>query len=111
MLLKSHRLLRAIGLGLMFFLAVAAPCSANSYDPDPYDDMPPVVSVEFNYVVPSQLSVASIRGARTQAGFSRAALLQPAALHGFAALPAASETAIAHVFGLDSPQSVMPLRR
>jgi len=41
----------------MFFLAGAASCSSDSYDPDPYDDVPPVVTVEFNYVVPSQVNI------------------------------------------------------
>jgi len=111
MFLKSYRLLRAVVLGLMFFLAVTAPCSANSYDPDPYDDIPPVVSVEFNYLVPSQLSLASIRGARTQAEFSRTAVLQGDARYGSAALPATSEAAVISFFGQDSPQLVTPLRR
>ncbi len=43
-------------LGLMFFLAVTAACSCDSYDPDPYDNIPPVVTVEFNYLVP-QVSI------------------------------------------------------
>jgi hypothetical protein len=41
----------------MVFLAGAASCSTDSYDPDPYDDVPPVVTVEFNYVVPSQVNI------------------------------------------------------
>jgi hypothetical protein len=41
----------------MVFLAGAAPCSSDSYDPDPYDDVPPVVTVEFNYVVPNQVNI------------------------------------------------------
>jgi hypothetical protein len=43
----------------MFFLAGTASCWCDSYDPDPYDDIPPVVSVDFNYVVPSQITVRS----------------------------------------------------
>jgi hypothetical protein len=38
-------------------LAVTAACSCDSYDPDPYDNIPPVVTVEFNYLVPHQVSV------------------------------------------------------
>ncbi len=57
MFLPSHRSLRGIVLGLMFFLAGTACCWSDSYDPDPYDDIPPVVTVEFNYVVPSPVTV------------------------------------------------------
>src|SRR5437588_610701 len=57
MFLLSHRSLRCMVLGLMFFLAGTASCRCDSYDPDPYDDIPPVVTVDFNYVVPSQVTV------------------------------------------------------
>jgi hypothetical protein len=56
MYLLSHRSLRGFVLGLMFFLAGTASCWSDSYDPDPYDDIPPVVTVDFNYVVPSQVT-------------------------------------------------------
>jgi hypothetical protein len=52
MFLQAHRILRGVVLGLMFLLAAAASCSCDRYDPDPYDDIPPVVTVDFNYVVP-----------------------------------------------------------
>lgn len=61
MFLLSHRSLRGIVLGLMFFLAGTACCWSDSYDPDPYDDIPPVVTVEFNYVVPSPITVHAPR--------------------------------------------------
>ena len=57
MFLLSHRSLRGIVLGLMFFLAGTASCWSDSYDPDPYDDTPPVVTVEFNYVVPGRINI------------------------------------------------------
>lgn len=61
-----HRLIHNAILGLMFMLAVTAACSSDSYDPDPYDNIPPVVSVEFNYLVPHQTSIlrpaAQVRG-------------------------------------------------
>jgi hypothetical protein len=57
MLLLGHRFVRRSILGLMFFLAGAACCWSDSYDPDPYDDVPPVVTVEFNYVVPKRVSI------------------------------------------------------
>ena len=63
MYLLGHRCLRGLVLGLMLFLAGAAFCSTDSYDPDPYDDIPPVVTVEFNYVVPAQISHAIVRTA------------------------------------------------
>lgn len=57
MFLFCHRSVRGIVLGLMFFLAGTACCWSDSYDPDPYDDIPPVVTVDFNYVVPSTVTV------------------------------------------------------
>ena len=57
MFLLTHRFVRGIVLGLMFFLAGTACCWSDSYDPNPYDDIPPVVSVEFNYVIPNLVSV------------------------------------------------------
>jgi hypothetical protein len=57
MFLPIHRFIRGIVLGLMFFLAGTAYCSCDSYDPNPYDDIPPVVTVEFNYIVPAQVSI------------------------------------------------------
>jgi hypothetical protein len=57
MFLLAHRFLRGTVLGLMCFLAGAASCSCDSYDPNPYDDIPPVVTVEFNYVIPSGVAL------------------------------------------------------
>jgi hypothetical protein len=59
--LLSHRSLRGIVLGLMFFLAGTACCWSDSYDPDPYDNIPPVVTVDFNYVVPNPVNVRVLR--------------------------------------------------
>ena len=56
MFLLAHRWTRGFVLACTVFLAGAASCSSDSYDPDPYDDVPPVVTVEFNYVVPSQVN-------------------------------------------------------
>ena len=53
----------------MFFLAVIAACLSDSYDP--YDDTPPVVTVEFDYIVPSRIN---IRRPNTQAKTQMAAL-------------------------------------
>ncbi|HEY2498849.1 MAG TPA: hypothetical protein VGK24_17440 [Candidatus Angelobacter sp.] len=57
MFLPAHKIVRGMVLGLMFFLAGTAYCSCDSYDPDPYDDIPPVVTVEYNYVVPACISI------------------------------------------------------
>ena len=57
MIFGVHKLVRNAVLGLMFMLAVTATCLCDSYDPDPYDDVPPVVTVEFNYVVPYQANI------------------------------------------------------
>jgi hypothetical protein len=65
MFLLSNRLLRGIVLGLMFFLAGTACCWSDSYDPNPYDDIPPVVTVDFNYVVPSAITVRVPRAQAT----------------------------------------------
>jgi hypothetical protein len=55
--------LRRLVLGLMFFLAGTASCWSDAYDPDPYDSVPPVVTVEFNYVMPAQASIQISRAA------------------------------------------------
>jgi hypothetical protein len=57
MFLLAHKWIRGLVLGCMVFLAGTAFCSCDSYDPDPYDDTPPVVTVEFNYIIPGQVSI------------------------------------------------------
>ena len=57
MFLLAHRWLRGLVLGCMVLLAGTASFSSDSYDPDPYDDTPPVVTVEFNYVVPGRINI------------------------------------------------------
>src|SRR5438270_2208330 len=54
---------RVFVLGLMFFLAGTAFCSCDAYDPDPYDDVPPLVTVEFNYLLPGQGSIQVVHAA------------------------------------------------
>jgi hypothetical protein len=61
--LFNFRYFRGLVLGVMFFLAGTAFCWCDAYDPNPYDDIPPVVTVEFNYVVPAQTSVQSSHAA------------------------------------------------
>jgi hypothetical protein len=57
MFLLAHKWIRGLVLGCMVLLAGTASCSCSSYDPDPYDDVPPVVTVEFNYVVPGRINI------------------------------------------------------
>ena len=57
MFLLAHRWLRGLVFGCMVLLAGTAAFSSDSYDPDPYDDVPPVVTVEFNYVVPGRINI------------------------------------------------------
>jgi hypothetical protein len=107
--LQTHRYIRGIVLGLMFFLAGTAFCSSDSYDPNPYDDIPPVVTVEYNYVVPSLMS-------GRLAGMYHCERLSPAC-DGFQAqfMPTALEpfhierTASVSLHHLD--QQAIPLRR
>jgi hypothetical protein len=82
MFLLSHRSLRWIVLGLMFFLAGTASCWCDSYDPDPYDDVPPVVTVDFNYVVPSRVTV---HGSSTQVSAPQRIDVRVGQLQGFTA--------------------------
>lgn len=57
MFLLAHRWLRGLVLGCMVLLAGTASFSCDSYDPDPYDDVPPVVTVDYNYVVPGRINI------------------------------------------------------
>src|SRR5262245_13609197 len=57
MFLLAHRWLRGLVLACMVLLAGTASFSSDSYDPDPYDDDPPVVTVEFKYVLPGQVNI------------------------------------------------------
>jgi hypothetical protein len=66
MFLKAY--LRGTVLAMMFILAAAASCLSESYDPDPYDDAPPVVTLEFQYLVPEYASI------QMQNAFSRSHL-------------------------------------
>ena len=58
-LLFHYRYLRGTVFGLMIFLAGTAFCSYHGYDPDPYDDIPPLVIVDFNYLVTGQINQIS----------------------------------------------------
>jgi hypothetical protein len=51
-----RRYLRGAVLAVMFVLAAATTCLCDSYDPDPYDSTPPVVILQFQYLVPERAS-------------------------------------------------------
>jgi hypothetical protein len=84
MILGINKFVRNTVLCLMFMLAVTAACSCDSYDPDPYDNIPPVVTVEFNYLVPHQMSVlrpvAQVRGPQMSKWERNAWMVAPAVL-------------------------------
>ena len=109
MFLLAHRWLRGLVLGCMVILAGTASCSCDSYDPDPYDDTPPVVTVEFNYVVPGRVSIRrpqnqNKRPIRIDSGSNSRQLpfAETAGLYqSLAAFPSLH----------DSPQGAIPLRR
>jgi hypothetical protein len=48
---RCAKFVRLCALGLMLILSVAANCASESYDPDPYDNIPPV-TVDFEYLTP-----------------------------------------------------------
>src|SRR5512140_1250258 len=109
MFLLAHRWIRGLVLACMVFLAGAASFSSASYDPDPYDDVPPVVTVEFNYVVPNQVN---IRRPQNQDKHQFSLYLRTKSQR----LPYACATELRESeFGSplrhDSPQWVIPLRR
>ncbi len=54
------KFVRRCALGLMLVLSVAANCTSESYDPDPYDDTPPV-TVDFEYLTPHIATTPSRR--------------------------------------------------
>ncbi len=84
MSLGINKVVRNTVLSLMFMLAVTAACSCDSYDPDPYDNIPPVVTVEFNYLVPHQVSVlrpgAQVRVPQTSRSERNIWMVSPAVL-------------------------------
>jgi hypothetical protein len=91
------------------FLAGAASCSSDSYDPDPYDDVSPVVTVEFNYVVLIQVN---IRFPKNQDKHQFSLYARAKSRH----LPSACATELREPeFGSpflhNSPQWAIPLRR
>src|SRR5436309_14737952 len=108
MFLLSHRSLRCIVLGLMFFLAGTASSRCDSYDPDPYDDIPPVVTVDFNYVVPSQVTVL---GPSIQVNAPQRIVVRAGQLQGFTAPQLFLHSGIAFPLSQSPSNLLMPLRR
>jgi hypothetical protein len=105
MYMQVRKLIKAIVFGIMFFLAVTAPCTSETYDPDPYDGM--WVTVEFHYLVQSEASVKpSVRQIKTRKNTTYKAQIQHA---GAPFLIAFSEAAPSLSTG--SPQVLPPLRR
>src|SRR5262249_12250132 len=105
-----YRIARATVLGLMFFLAATAACTSDSYDPNPYDDIPPVVTVQFNYIVPSRVSVRRPNAqakVRHNTSFSVTTVPQATAASVAAVLEAQATPALL----MGAPQVVIPLRR
>lgn len=93
----------------MFFLAMTAACSTDSYDPNPYDDIPPVVTVEYNYLVPNRVNV---RRPNAQAKIHRHGSNSVATqLLASASTPAFHEALAAPAPLMGSPQLAIPLRR
>jgi hypothetical protein len=107
MLLLAHRLLRGMVLGLMCLLAGTANCSSDSYDPNPYDDAPPVVTVEFNYVVPSGVT---LRRPGTHVSYPPQVLSSFYASHTTTVSVLALAPPVVSSVPLDASHLVMPLR-
>jgi hypothetical protein len=108
MFVLSHRTLRGLVLGLMFFLAVTACCWSDSYDPDPYDDIPPVVTVDFNYVVPSPVTV---RVSRAQAKTPQRIAVRSRRLQNFATPQLFLNSRTASPLSQSPSNLMIPLRR
>jgi len=105
----AYSIARATVFGVMFFLAVTAACSSDSYDPNPYDDVPPIVTVQYNYLVPNRVSVRQ-PSAQSKVRYSTLfnATAEPQS--------AASATTILEAQAtpallMGAPQLVIPLRR
>lgn len=109
MFLLAHRWIRSLLLGCMVLLAGTASCSCDSYDPDPYDDVPPVVTVEFNYVVPGRINIRRPQNQnKRQTRIDSASTSRPLP---FAEVVGLYETLVVSPLLHSSPQWEVPLRR
>ena len=110
MFLLAHRWIRGLILGCMVLLAGTASFSCDSYDPNPYDDVPPVVTVEFNYVAPGQANI-SLPQTKNKRPFSIDSASKARQLP-FAEVGGLYESlAVASPLLHGSPQGAIPLRR
>lgn len=107
MFLRAHKWIRGLVLGCMVMLAGTASCFCESYDPDPYDNVPPVVTVEFNYVIPGHVNIRpqsqNKRPLRVNSAIKSRSLP-------FAEMSGLFESRVATPI-LFSPQGAIPLRR
>jgi hypothetical protein len=109
MFLLAHRWLRGLVLACMVLLAGIASFSCDSYDPDPYDDVPPVVTVDYNYVVPGRINIRHPQKQnerRFNINSGSKALQLP-----FAEVGGLYESLVASPVLYGSPQGAIPLRR
>ncbi len=109
MFLRAHRWIHGLVLGCMILLAGTASCSCDSYDPDPYDDVPPVVTVEFNYVVPGRVSIRLPQNQNKRP--VRIASASKSQSLPFIEVSGLFESLVASPILYGSPQGAMPLRR
>lgn len=58
-------------LSMMFLLTVGATCFSDSYDADPYDDVPPI-TVEFSFVSTPAVSIQGVQLKTTRNSISLA---------------------------------------
>ena len=110
MRMVAFRIIRATVLGLMFFLAAMTACTTDSYDPDPYDDTPPVFTLDYNYLLPNLQHARRTKAqakVRQVAPFSVTAQPQTATQPISATLEAQATPALL----MGAPQVVIPLRR
>ena len=108
MFLRAHKWIRGLVLGCMVLLAGTASCSCDSYDPDPYDNVPPVVTVEFNYVVPGHVSIRPQNQNKRPFRIDSASKSQ---FLPFAEVSGLFESLVAAPILFGSPQGAIPLRR
>ena len=108
MFLLAQKIVRGSVMTLMLFLAGTAYCSCDSYDPDPYDDIPPVVTVEFNYVVPCSVTISPQNQSKNKLSLycANAARQMPTAM-----VQELREAQADFAFRQGPPQWAIPLRR
>ncbi len=109
MFLLAHKWIRGLVLGCMMILAGTASCSSDSYDPDPYDDVPPVVTVDFNYVVPGRITIRLPQNQNKRS--VRIASESKSLQLPFAKIGRVYEFLAAFPLLYGSPQGAIPLRR